>query len=129
MYPRYLSLMDALELLTFFVIAPALGIVVAYKVWREREHHLNAKKCALRCVAFGGTALLLFASSNWIGAYVRTAHSLLHFLQSACALLSFLSFGVCTGYFVFIPLSLWRRHKATRTAEVKGTADSVDPEI
>jgi hypothetical protein len=119
-----LWLTEALELLTFFVIAPALGIVIAYRAWRGREHNLNTKRDGMRCVAFGVAALLLFGFARWIDADVRTPQ---YFLQLTCALLSFLSLGVGTGYCFSVLLGSWRWHKTTRLSEAKGDANAVDP--
>jgi hypothetical protein len=111
MNPHYLWLTGALELLTFFVIAPALSIVVAYRAWREKEHNLDPERYVMRCVVSGGAALLLFGFAKWIDADVRTPE---YFLQLTCLLLSFLSLGVCAGCGFSILLRSWRWHKTTR---------------
>jgi hypothetical protein len=121
---HYLWLTEALELLTFFVIAPALGIIIAYRAWREREHRLNPKRDGMRCVAFGGTALLLFGFAKWIDADVRTPQ---YFLQLTCMVLSFLSLGASTGCIFSVLLGSWRWHNATRLSKAKDVASAVDP--
>lgn len=111
MIPHYLWLTEGLELLTFFVIQPALAIVIAYRVWREKENEPNPKRYGMWCVASGGAGLLLLGLAKWIDADVRTP---LYFLQLACALLSFLSLGVCSGCLLAVLLAAWRWHKTTR---------------
>lgn len=111
MTPHYLRLTEALELLTFFVIQPALTIVIAYRAWREKEHEPNPKRYGMWCVASGGAGLLLFGFAKWIDADIRTP---LYFLQLACALLSFLSLGVSSGCLFSVLLDAWRWHKKTR---------------
>jgi hypothetical protein len=113
MNPHYLWLTEGLELLTFFVVAPALAIVVAYRAWRATatDHTPNPKRYGTQCVVSGGAALLLFALARWIDADVRTPQ---YFLQLTCVLLSLLSFGVCMGCFFSVLLDLWRWHNTTR---------------
>jgi hypothetical protein len=111
MSPHYLRLTEALELLAFFVIAPALGIVIAERAWRERARSLNPKRDGMRCVASSGAALSLFGLARWIDADVRTPQ---YFLQLTCVLLSLLSLGVSMVCFFSVLLSSWRWHKGTR---------------
>jgi hypothetical protein len=92
MSPHYLWLTEGLELLTFFLIVPAVAIVIAYRAWRERENASNPRRHGMRCVVSGRSALLLFALANWIDAGVRTPQ---YFLQRAFVLLSLLALGVC----------------------------------
>ena len=94
MNPRYLWLTEAMELLTFFAIAPALAIVIAYRAWRERERDPNPKRYGMRCFASFGAFLLLFGFAKWIDADIRTPQ---YFLQLTCAVLSFLSLGLFMG--------------------------------
>jgi ABC-type polysaccharide/polyol phosphate export permease len=106
---RYLRLPEVLELLTFFVISPALSIVVAYRAWRENKSDLNPKRSATQCLSYGAPALLLLWFAMWING--RIPH---HFLQLTCTLLGLLLFGVSTGYFFCVLLGMWRWHSATR---------------
>jgi hypothetical protein len=110
MNPHYHWMTESLELLTFFVIGPALGLVIAYKAWRHRED-ISPKQSGIRCIASGGTALLLFGFAKWIDADIRTPQ---YFLQLACVLLCFLLFGVCQGYFFSVLIGAWRWHNTTR---------------
>jgi hypothetical protein len=110
MNPHYHWVTESLELLTFSVIGPALGTVIAYRAWRQREN-INPKRCAIRCIASGGTALLLFGFAKWIDADIRTPQ---YFVQLASVLLCFLLLGVCVGYGFGILLGAWRWHGATR---------------
>lgn len=111
MKPHHLWLTDAVQLLTFFLIGPAVGAVIAYKAWREREHSLNVKQNGMRCFTSGGAALLLIGLAKWIDADVRTP---LYFLQLTCMLLGFLLLGASTGCGVSLFLGIWRWHKTTR---------------
>ena len=111
MNPHYLWLTEGLELSTFFVFGPALAIIIAYRVWREKEHTPNPKRYGMWCIVSGGAALILFAFAKWIDADVRTPQ---YFLQLASVLLSVLSFGVCQGFFLSVLLDLWRWHNTTR---------------
>ena len=110
MNPRYHWITESLELLTFSVIGPALGIVIAYRAWRRREN-INRKHYGKRCIASGGTALLLFGFAKWIDADIRTPQYL---VQLACVLVCFLLLGVCVGYGFSALLGMWRWHNATR---------------
>jgi len=111
MNPRYLWLTEGLELLTFFLFGPVLAIAVAYRTWREKGHVLSPGRYGMRCAGFAAAFVLLFALARWIDADVRTPQ---YFLQLACVLLSFLSFGFAQGYFFCVLLALWRWHNATR---------------
>jgi hypothetical protein len=110
MNPHYHWVTELLELLTFLVIGPVLGIIIAYRAWRQRAN-INRKRCAIRCIASGGTAILLFAFAKWIDADIRTP---LYFVQLACVLVCFLLLGVCVGYGFSVLLGAWRWHNATR---------------
>lgn len=100
-----------MELLAFFVIGPTLAVFIAYKAWRAKVNDPMAKRYGLRCLASGVIAILLFGFAKWINADFRAPEYL---LQLACVLLSFLSFGVCMGYFFSALLDLWRWHESTR---------------
>jgi hypothetical protein len=108
MNPHYHWLTEGLELMTFFFVAPALSIVIAYKAWRERA---NPKQYGMHCVVSGGTALVLFGLAKWLDADIRTPR---YFLYLGCVLLSFLSFGVCIGYFFSVLLRIWHWNNSTR---------------
>jgi hypothetical protein len=111
MNPDYLWLTDAMVLLTFFVLGPAVAIVIAYAAWRRELPDVIADRYGLLCVASGVTAVLLFGFAKWIGADVRTAQ---YFLQLACGLLSGLLFGFCMGCVFPVLRRLWHWHKRTR---------------
>lgn len=109
MNPRhYLWLTEGLELLSFFVCWP-IGIVIAYRAWREKPESLSRYK--IPCLASGVTAVLLILFAKWLNADVRT---LTYFLQVACFVLGFLLFGVCMGCGFAVFLSMWYWHKKTR---------------
>lgn len=111
MNPHYLWLPETVELLTFFVISPALTIVVAYRAWRDKNDSLNPRHASVRCLVYCGTALLLLGLAMWMHADVRT---LQYLPQLMCTLLGFLLFGVSVGYFFCVLLGMWRWHIATR---------------
>ena len=94
MNPQNLWLTQALELVAFFVMPPAVAVSVVYRAWRERTT-LDPKKYGMRCIASGATALVLFGFAKWLDADVRTPQ---YFLQLACVLLCFPLFGACVGY-------------------------------
>jgi hypothetical protein len=110
MNPHYLWLIEVLELLTFYVLGPALAIVIVYRSWREPEHAPTPKRHGIRCVAFTMAFLLLLALAKWIDADPRTPQYL---LQLTCVLVSFLSLGFAEGYFFSVLLDMWRWHKTT----------------
>jgi hypothetical protein len=112
MNPHYLWLTEGLELLTFFVLGPALGLLIAYKVWREKKRPANPKRYGMWCIVSGVAALILFALAKRIDADVRTPQ---YFLQLACLLLSLLSFGACQGFLFSVLLDMWRWHRKTRS--------------
>jgi peptidoglycan/LPS O-acetylase OafA/YrhL len=107
MNPHYHWLTEGMELITFFFIAPALAFVIAYKTWRERA---NPKQYGMRCIAFGGAALVLFGVAKWLDADIGAPQ---YFLQLACVLLGFLFLGVCVGCFFSVLLHMWYWHKST----------------
>lgn len=111
MKPHYFWLAEGLELLTCFVIAPGLAVVIAYREWRDRKNTVGPKQYGMRCIWTGGAALLLFGLAKWIDADVRTPQ---YFLQLTCVLLSFLLFGMCQGYCFSLVLNVWRWHNTTR---------------
>jgi hypothetical protein len=111
MNPEYLWLTGAMQLLTFFVIGPALAIAIAYGAWRGKPQNFNPERYGMFCVTSGVSAFLLFGFAKWINADVRTDQ---YFLQLACVLVSGLLFGVFMGCGFSVPLRLWRWHKTTR---------------
>jgi len=111
MKPHYFWLAEALELVTFFAIAPGLAVVIAYREWRDRKNTVKPKQYGMRCIWTGGAAALLLGLAKWIGADVGTP---LYFLQLTCVLLSLLLFGMCEGYAISLLLGVWRWHKTTR---------------
>jgi hypothetical protein len=94
MNPEYLWLTGAMQLLTFFVVGPALAIAIAYGAWRGKQQNLNPVRYGMLCITSGVAAFLLFGFAKWINADVRTAQ---YFLELACVLLSGLFFGVFVG--------------------------------
>jgi hypothetical protein len=117
MNPDYLWLTGAMQLLTFFVVGPAIAIAIACAAWRGESHNFNPKQYGTACIASGVTASLLFAFAKWMNVGIRTAQ---YFLQLTCVLLSGLLFGVCMGCFFPIVLHVWRWHKTTRLADRQG---------
>jgi len=111
MNPDYLWLTGAIQLLAFFVVGPALAIVIACATWRGKAENFSPGHYRKLCVASGTAALLLLSFAMWINADVRSA---LYFLQLGCVVLSGLSFGVCMGYGFSVLLHLWHFHKNTR---------------
>lgn len=103
-----------MQLLTLFVVGPAIAIAIAYAAWRGNPHNFNPKRYGTACVASGLTASLLFAFAKWMNADVRTAQ---YFLQLTCVLISGLLFGVSIGCFFPVVLQVWRWHKTTRLAD------------
>jgi hypothetical protein len=75
------------ELLTFFVLQPAIAVVIAYKAWRGRPENL---RFTVPCVVSGAAAVLLIVFAKWLNADVRTS---IYLLQVACFALGFLLFG------------------------------------
>jgi hypothetical protein len=94
MNPHYLWLTGAMQLLTIFVVAPAIAMAIAFSAWREEPQKLNPERYGIVCVSSGVTASLLLGFAKWMNADVRTAQ---YFLQLACVLVSGLLFGVCMG--------------------------------
>ena len=114
MNPDYLWLTGVLELLTLFVVGPALGFVIAYAAWCGKPKQLNPQRYGddgVLFVAFGVIASLLLVFAKWLNADVRTAQYL---LQLACVLVGGLLFGVAMGCGFSVLLRLLRWHKATR---------------
>jgi hypothetical protein len=114
MNPDYLWLTGAMQLLTFFVLAPVIAAAIEYAAWRETPVKLNPERYGIMCVASGVSAVLLFGFAKWMKADVRTAR---YFLQLTCVLLSGLLFGVFMGCGFPILLHLWRWHKKTQLTE------------
>ena len=111
MNPNYLVLTGALQLLTFFVIGPAIGVAIASGAWRGKSPRFDPERYGVLCLAAGVAALLLFGIAKWMNADVRTARYL---LQVVCVLLGGLLFGVCMGCGFSIILRRWRSNKTTR---------------
>jgi hypothetical protein len=111
MNPKYLWLADAIQLLTFFVIAPVIAIVIAYAAWRGKPKNFSPQRYGMVCATSGVSASLLVVLAKWINADIRTPQ---YFLQLACFLLGFLLLGVGMGSFFPALLHLWRWHKKTR---------------
>ena len=107
MNPHYHWITEGVELLSFFLFAPVLTILVAYKGWRERA---DPKQYGVRCIASGGTAVALFGVAKWINADIRTPQYL---AQWACIVLSLLLVGVCAGWLFSVLISIWHWHKST----------------
>jgi len=111
MNPDYLWLTDALQVLTVFVIGPAIGIAIAYAAWRGKLQNFNLQRYGKWCVASGVSAPLLWVLAKWINADVRTPQ---YFLQLTCVLLGGLLFGVAMGSLFPVLLQMVRWHKKTR---------------
>ena len=111
MNPDYLWLTGTIELLTFFVVAPLLSIVIAYAAWRGKPRNFNSERYLVVCIGSGVLAVLLFVFAKWMNADVRTAA---YFVQLICILLSFLLLGVGAGCLVPVLLRAWGWHKASR---------------
>jgi uncharacterized membrane protein YoaK (UPF0700 family) len=106
MNPDYLWVADAIQLLTLFVVGPAIAIAIVYRAWRSKSPAANQHRIV--CVASGVVAVLMFAFAKWMDADIRTAR---YFLQLACIVLAGLLFGVCMGSGGVVLLGLWRWHK------------------
>lgn len=118
MNPDHLWLTEAIELLTFFVLMPAIAIAIAYAAWRRSPQNFSPKRYRTVCVASGVTASLLFVLAKWMNSDVRTAQ---YFLQLACLLFALLLFGVSMGCGVPVLIHFWRWHKATRLTDGERT--------
>jgi len=94
MNPDYLWVTGALQLLTFFVVAPMLAIAIGYAAWQGRPQNFDRERYGMTSVASGIASAFLFAYAKHINADVRTAQ---YFMQLACVLLSGLLFGVFMG--------------------------------
>jgi hypothetical protein len=121
MNPDYLLLTGSLQLLTMFVIGPAIAIAIASAAWRGKPNSFNPERYGMLCVASGVTALLLFGFAKWLNADFRTAEYL---LQVVCVLLGGLLFGVCMGCGFSVMLRMWRWHKTTRMTRSRTTDES-----
>ena len=95
MNPDYLWLTGAMQLLTLFVVGPALAVAIAFAALRGKK--IDPQRYGTVCVVSGVTAFLLFGFAKWMNVDVRTAQ---YFVQLTCVLLSGLLFGVCVGCFV-----------------------------
>jgi hypothetical protein len=115
---HYLWLAGAIELLTFFVLAPAIAVAIAIAARKGTWKILNPARYGPVCVGSGVAASLLLGLAKWINADVRTPQ---FFLQFASFLLSGLLFGVCMGTGFFVLLRLWRWHRATRMLDTSRT--------
>jgi uncharacterized membrane protein len=120
MNPRYLWVTEAMELLTFFVIGPAIAIVIAYWGWRGKRQTLSAKRHGIVCAACGGTGSVLLMLAKWINADIRTPQ---FFVQLTCVLLGLLLFFVGIGSYFPVLLHIWRWHKKTRLAYTRRQND------
>ena len=114
MNPDYLWLTGALQLVTFFVVGPALAIAIGYAAWREKPPNVSSGRYGMVCVVSGVTASLLFVLAKWLNADVRTPQ---YFLQLAFFLLSGLVFGVFMGTGFCVLLLMLRWHRATRLGD------------
>ncbi len=117
MNPDYLLLTGALQLMTLFVIGPAIAIAIAAATWRGKPQKFNPERYGMLCVESGVAALLLFGFAKWLNADIR---SVLYFLQVVCVLLAGLLFGVCMGCGFSVMLRMWRWHKTTRITQSRG---------
>jgi len=110
----YLRLAGSLEVLIFFVVAPALSLFIGYKAWRDKN--LDVKTSLKRCAISAAVALTLLAFGHLLEADPRSPLFLLQFiLQFVCSLLGLVLFaGVSMGYGFPLFLCMWRWHNATR---------------
>ncbi|HET7441845.1 MAG TPA: hypothetical protein VFJ47_11135 [Terriglobales bacterium] len=111
MNPDYLWFTGTIELVTLFVIAPLVSIVIAYAAWQGKPWNFNSGRYGVVCVASVVIAVVMFVFAKWMNADVRTAAYL---LQLTCFLLSFLLLGVGAGCVVPVLLRAWGWHKASR---------------
>ena len=118
MNPKYLWLTGAMQLVTIFVVGPAIAIVIAYAAWRGKPQNFNPRRYGIVCLASGVTASLLLVLAKWINADVRTPQ---YFLQLASVLLGGLLLGVGMGSVFPVLLNAWRWHKTTRLSESNQT--------
>ena len=118
MNPNYLWLTEAIELLSFLVLMPAIAIAIAYAAWRGKPQNASPKQYGTVCVASGVTASLLLVLASRMNADIRTMQ---YFLQLACLLSALLLFGVSMGCGFPVLLHFWRWHRATRLTDGKPT--------
>jgi hypothetical protein len=117
MNPDYLWLTGALQLLTLFVVGPAIAIAIAYAAWRRKPQNFNPQRYGMLCVASGVTASLLLVLAKRINADVRTPQ---YFLQFACVLLGGLLLG---GHGVLLPATFTRVALAQDNAPHRSQSD------
>jgi len=75
-----------MQLLTFFVIGPAIAVVIVYRAWRQKLQTINPKRYGIVCLASSVIASLLLILAKWINADVRTPQ---YFLQWPVSCLGF----------------------------------------
>jgi uncharacterized membrane protein len=114
MNPKYLWATETIELLTFFVVGPAIAIVIAYTGLRGKRRTLSAKQHGMVCVACGVTGSLLLILAKWIKADIRTPE---YFAQLTCVLLGLFLLFVGIGFYFPVLLHLWHWHKKTQLAD------------
>jgi hypothetical protein len=84
-------IIDVFLLLTLFVGAPAAG----YATWKARPNDFSRDKCFVLFIVTLAVSGGLFVYMHQMNADVRTVRYLLQF---ACAVSSFLLFGVAGGF-------------------------------
>ena len=118
MNPNYLWLTEAIELLSFLVLMPAIAIAIAYAAWQRKAAERQPE--AVR----DGVRRIRRHCLSAVGACEPDEcryQTMQYFLQLACLLSALLLFGVSMGCGFPVLLHFWRWHRATRLTDGKPT--------
>lgn len=101
MNPRYLPIIDALELSILFVGLPAIWALIGYAAWNGKPNGFDRAKFGSLAIAAGAAAFFLFVHAQRMHADVRTP---MFFVQLTCFMLGVLLFGIAGGFMLGVVL-------------------------
>jgi hypothetical protein len=92
--PTFLWIIDALQALMWFLVAPWIAVRIGYAAWKGKPKGLDREKYGFASFAAMTGSAILFVCMKRMNADVR---SWWYLVQLECSFLGALLFGIATG--------------------------------